>query len=77
MVMCLYTISHELLSCINVPSYLLNGDGADMFNKCDILNTVNQIYTDIVCAFFEASCVAIPRKNYNFTSIGGMRNWCC
>jgi len=53
MVMCLYTISHELLSCINVPSYLLNGDGADMFNKCDILNTVNQIYTDIVCAFLR------------------------
>ena len=54
------------MSCINVPSYLLNGDGSDMFNKYDIMNTVNQFYTDIVCVLFEASCVAIHRKKYNF-----------
>ena len=54
-----------LLSCIAVPSYLLNEDGSNVFNKWDILN-IEQFYMDIICALFEASCGAIPRKKYNF-----------
>ena len=48
-----------------MPSYLLNEDGSNVFNKWDILN-IEQFYMDIICALFEASCAAIPRKKYNF-----------
>lgn len=61
-----YRISHELLSCITVPSYLLNEDSFNVFNKLDTLNIVNQFYMNIIRALFEASCAAIPRKKYNF-----------
>ena len=30
------------------------------------INIVNQFYMNIICALFEASCAAIPRKKYNF-----------
>lgn len=68
-----YTVSHDLLSAVKVPTYLLS-DSSYHCPRADILECVNRYYNEIVHALYIASCVTIPQKSITSLNIGGTRN---